>query len=73
MPVILERGRSRLEVNIKVKSLFDKSIPAQNVQVTVPMPKNYSKAKIEVGGNGTLLYHFCFWNYFEFFILLIKL
>lgn len=39
MPVVNELGK-RIEVRIKLKSIFDRSIFATNVALKVPCPKN---------------------------------
>lgn len=39
MPVLNEMGR-RIEVRVKLKSIFDRTIFATNVSLKVPCPKN---------------------------------
>jgi len=55
-PVVQEIGKTRLEMNLKVKALFDASNSASNVVIKIPVPKNvaishefcnYGKAKYE--------------------------
>ncbi len=43
LPVIVERGRSRVEISLKIKSVYDKNIFATNVVVRIPCPKNTAK------------------------------
>ncbi|EER03432.1 AP-2 complex subunit mu, putative [Perkinsus marinus ATCC 50983] len=45
-PVVIERGRNKIEVNLKLKAVFDKSIFATNVVVKIPVPKNAATANI---------------------------
>ena len=47
LPVINEMGRTRLEVNVNVKSTFDAKLFALNVVVTVPMPDNTARAELQ--------------------------
>ena len=39
-PVVQEIGKTRVEINLKVKALFDSSNSASNVVVKIPVPKN---------------------------------
>lgn len=39
MPVVTQDG-GRIDVRLKVKSIFDKSINANNVVIKIPCPKN---------------------------------
>lgn len=48
MPVIKELGRTRLEANVAVKSLFGPKLFALGVVVLVPVPDNTAKANILV-------------------------
>lgn len=48
MPVIKELGRTRLEANVAVKSLFGPKMFALGVVVLVPVPDNTAKATISV-------------------------
>lgn len=43
---VIERGRNKIEVNLKLKAVFDKSIFATNVVVKIPVPKNAATANI---------------------------
>ncbi|KAK9805823.1 hypothetical protein WJX73_004276 [Symbiochloris irregularis] len=47
LPVINEMGRTRLEVNVKVKSTFDAKLFALNTVVTIPMPDNTARAELQ--------------------------
>lgn len=40
LPVVKELGRTRLEINIKVKSMFTFKLFATNVAIKIPLPKN---------------------------------
>jgi|TARA_B100000524_G_C23644949_1_gene368103 AP-2 complex subunit mu-1 len=40
LPVVTEKGRTRLEINIKVKSMFTFKLFATNVAIKIPLPKN---------------------------------
>ena len=42
-PVVQEVGKSRVEMNLKVKALFDASNSAANVVVKLPVPRNSAK------------------------------
>eukprot|EP00826_Nyctotherus_ovalis_P063778 TRINITY_DN9354_c0_g11_i1.p3 TRINITY_DN9354_c0_g11~~TRINITY_DN9354_c0_g11_i1.p3 ORF type:complete len:159 (-),score=59.88 TRINITY_DN9354_c0_g11_i1:160-636(-) len=42
-PIVQEVGKSRVEINLKVKALFDASNTASNVVIKVPVPKNSAK------------------------------
>lgn len=48
MPVVKELGRTRMEANVAVKSLFGPKMFALNVVVLVPVPDNTAKANILV-------------------------
>jgi hypothetical protein len=48
MPVIKELGRTRMEANVTVKSLFGPKMFALSVVVLVPVPDNTAKAIIRV-------------------------
>jgi len=56
IPVVQERGRSRLECSVKIKGIFERSITAQNVVVKIPTPKNTAKATIRNIGAGRAKY-----------------
>eukprot|EP00298_Acanthocystis_sp_HF-20_P013364 c20312_g1_i1.p1 GENE.c20312_g1_i1~~c20312_g1_i1.p1 ORF type:complete len:435 (+),score=134.89 c20312_g1_i1:61-1365(+) len=45
-PIIRELGRTRIEVDIKVKSFFPARLSAQNVTISIPMPKNTALCRI---------------------------
>mmetsp|Transcript_6287 Transcript_6287/g.10767 ORF Transcript_6287/g.10767 Transcript_6287/m.10767 type:complete len:434 (-) Transcript_6287:643-1944(-) len=48
LPTISDQGRTRLECNVTVKSLFSSKLQSASVVVLVPVPDNTSKAKILV-------------------------
>ncbi|CAI5462855.1 unnamed protein product [Closterium sp. Yama58-4] len=48
LPMIKELGRTRFEVNVKVKSVFGAKMFALNVIVKVPVPKHTAKASLSV-------------------------
>eukprot|EP00873_Tetraselmis_striata_P002955 jgi/Tetstr1/423219/TSEL_001337.t1 len=48
IPIIKEYGRTRIEVNVKVKSTFNSKLFALNVVVRVPVPKYTAKANIQI-------------------------
>ncbi|KAJ7294308.1 hypothetical protein O6H91_Y267100 [Diphasiastrum complanatum] len=55
-PSIKELGRTRMEVNVKVKSLFGAKMFALGVVVKVPVPKQTAKADFQVT-SGRAKYH----------------
>ena len=46
LPIVNEMGRTRLEVNVKLKANFSDKLYALNLVVTVPVPENTAKADI---------------------------
>lgn len=44
-PIVQEVGGTKVEVNLKVKALFDNSNSATNVVVKIPVPKNVVNVK----------------------------
>lgn len=40
LPIVKELGRTRLEINVKVKSMFTFKLFATNVLIKIPLPKN---------------------------------
>lgn len=48
LPMIKELGRTRTQVNVKVKSVFGAKMFALNVVLKVPVPKHTAKASITV-------------------------
>lgn len=46
LPVVKELGRTRLEINIKVKSMFTFKLFATNVVIKIPLPKNTAVANV---------------------------
>jgi AP-2 complex subunit mu-1 len=47
-PTVRELGKTRLEVQVTVKSVFNQRLFGKNVQVTIPTPKNTAKCDIRV-------------------------
>lgn len=45
-PVVQERGRTKVDITVKLKSIFDKSISANNVIVKIPCPKQTAGATV---------------------------
>ena len=56
LPVVAERGRSKIDITIKIKSIFEKSISANNVVVKIPCPKHTAVANILAIGTGKAKY-----------------
>lgn len=48
LPIVKELGRTRFEVNVKVKSVFGAKMFALNVVLKVPVPKHTAKATFQV-------------------------
>ena len=46
-PLINELGRTRLEVNVKVKAAFSKQLFALAVVVSIPVPDTTAKAELQ--------------------------
>ena len=46
LPVVKELGRTRLEVNVKVKAMFTFKLFATNVVIKIPLPKNTANANV---------------------------
>lgn len=40
MPVYSELGKNKLEIRIKIKSIFEKNLFATNLAIKIPVPKN---------------------------------
>lgn len=49
MPVITEAGKNKLEVRLKIKSIFEKNIFATNLVFKIPTPKNTSNVVANAG------------------------
>lgn len=47
-PIVREIGKTRLEVQITVKSVFNERLYGKNVVVKIPVPKNTAKCKMSV-------------------------
>jgi AP-2 complex subunit mu-1 len=56
LPVVVERGRTKIDVTIKMKSVFEKSIAANNVVVKVPCPKSTASASFAHVSGGKAKY-----------------
>jgi len=48
MPLVHEFGKNKIEVNLKVKSLYDKNLFSSNVVLKVPVPRHTSKTSLFV-------------------------
>ena len=46
LPVVVERGRTKVDITIKIRSVFDKAIAANNVVIKIPCPKQTATATI---------------------------
>jgi AP-2 complex subunit mu-1 len=46
LPVVKELGRTRLEVNVKIKAMFTFKLFATNVVIKIPLPKNTAQANV---------------------------
>jgi len=46
LPVVKELGRTRLEVNVKVKAMFTFKLFATNVVIKIPLPSNTADANV---------------------------
>ncbi|KAK2078228.1 hypothetical protein QBZ16_004097 [Prototheca wickerhamii] len=46
--LVTEKGRTRLEVSLKMKSLFPANLAANNVLVLVPMPEQTARASFQI-------------------------
>jgi len=46
LPVVKELGRTRIEVNVKVKSMYTFKLFATNVVIKIPLPKNTAQVHI---------------------------
>ncbi len=46
LPIVHELGRTRLEVNVKLKANFSAKLFAVNLLVTVPVPDNTARADV---------------------------
>jgi len=49
MPIIHEYGKSKVEISLKVKAMFEKNVFASSVVIKIPTPKNSGKTNIYVG------------------------
>jgi AP-2 complex subunit mu-1 len=46
LPVISERGRTKIDINLKIKSVFERNISANNVVIKIPCPKSTATATV---------------------------
>ena len=46
VPIIQERGKTKLDVNIKLRALFEADIHATDIVVTIPVPKHSAVASM---------------------------
>ena len=53
--MLTEKGRTRLEVAVKVKSAFPAKLFAGNVVITVPVPEQTARGTFDVTGGRLLL------------------
>jgi AP-2 complex subunit mu-1 len=56
LPVVQERGRTKVDITVKIKSVFDKSISATNVVIKIPCPKQTAGATVQGGIQGRAKY-----------------
>lgn len=56
LPIVQERGRSRVEVSLKIKSLFEPNIYATQVIIMVPAPKSTAKVNVQSVSYGKAKY-----------------
>lgn len=47
-PIVREIGKTRVEVQVNIKSVFHEKLYGKNVTVKIPLPKNAAKCKIHV-------------------------
>ena len=50
MPIVKELGRTRMEVNVRIRSCFSDKQFAMGVVMRIPVPKHTAKATIKVTG-----------------------
>jgi AP-2 complex subunit mu-1 len=48
MPIVQEYGNSKIEISLKIKSMFDRNLFSTNVVVKIPTPRNTGKTNIFV-------------------------
>lgn len=56
LPIVAERGRMKVDITIKIKAVFEKSISANNVVIKIPCPKHTATATISTIGAGRAKY-----------------
>lgn len=52
-PLITELGRTRMEVNTKVKAGFTNKLFALNVVITIPVPDTTARAEVQTSIGGS--------------------
>ena len=55
LPVVKELGRTRLEVNVKVKAMFTFKLFATNVVIKIPLPSNTANANVSAASGQSRL------------------
>lgn len=56
LPVISERGRTKIDVTVKIKSVFERNISANNVVIKIPCPKSTANAIVSQSSAGKAKY-----------------
>ncbi|CAD7927012.1 unnamed protein product [Amoebophrya sp. A25] len=56
LPVVQERGRNRMEVSLKVKSLFEANTYATQIVITIPVPKCTARVNVQTLTSGKAKY-----------------
>ena len=56
LPIVAERGRTKIDVTLKIKSIFEQAISANNVVIKIPCPKHTATANILTIGAGKAKY-----------------
>jgi AP-2 complex subunit mu-1 len=56
LPLVAERGRTKVDVTLKIKSVFDKSISANNVVIKIPCPKATATVSVAAISQGKAKY-----------------
>jgi AP-2 complex subunit mu-1 len=48
MPIVQEYGNTKIEISLKIKSMFDRNLFATNIVIKIPVPRNTGKCNIFV-------------------------
>ena len=48
MPILQEYGNSKIEISLKIKSMFERNLFASNIVIKIPVPRNTGKCNIFV-------------------------